>query len=98
VTTGSSSLEPLPYATTDVGIFGESAAMRPVRVQGPSTGLPWGVEQVRLNCLASAANHDRLAASYAGSSEFGVGLCQGTADGYRRAAEDLIRYATWRAL
>jgi hypothetical protein len=90
-------LEPLPYATTDSGIYCDDPLTGTARVLGPSTGLPWGAEMVRLNCLASAAHHDRLTATYQGSSEFGVGLCKGTGAGFRRAAEDLIRYAWWRA-
>jgi hypothetical protein len=93
----STDLEPLPYATTDTGIYCDDPLTGHARVLGPSTGLPWGVEMVRLSCVASAANHDRLIAKYRGTSEFGVGLCQGTAAGFRYAAEDLIRYAWWRA-
>lgn len=63
--------------------------------QGPVTGLSWGAEMVRQDCLAWASNYDELKETYA-DNLFGRGLCQGHAEACREVAAALIQYAWWK--
>lgn len=90
---GPDNCEPIDWAEPRVVIVdGKGCA-----VEGPATGLPWGVEQARLSMVMRAGwAQERQKGYESKGQDFGSGLCAGQAESFRDAASELIRWAWWQ--